>query len=100
LTRLPFPWYFARPSALSQTGPVLGRQVTPGRRVGADEQEDDGEPLEEKVKGLTVTLRGQQAEAAKSVEAIARDLASLGLWDGGGQRERPYPINRQGLFVE
>jgi len=41
------------------------------------------------VKGLTVTLRGQQAEAAKSVEAIARDLASLGLWDGGGQRERP-----------
>jgi len=34
-------------------------QVIPGRHVGADEQEDDGEPFEEKMKGPTATLRGQ-----------------------------------------
>jgi len=65
--------------------------LTPGRHVGAEEQEDGGEPFEEKMKGLTATLCGQQAEAAKFVEAIARNLASLGLWDGGGQREGPRP---------
>ena len=74
--------------------------LTPGRHVGAEEQEDDGEPYEEKMKRLTATLRGQQAEAAKLVEAIARSLASLGLWDGGGLRERPHLINRQRRFVE
>ena len=55
--------------------------LTPGRHVGAEEPEDDGEPFEDKMKRLSATLRGQQAEAAKLDEAIARNLASLGLWD-------------------
>jgi hypothetical protein len=65
--------------------------VLPDLCSGVEEQEDDGEPFEEKLKRLTATLCGPQAEAAKLVEAIARNLASLGLWDGGGRRGRPRP---------
>jgi hypothetical protein len=65
--------------------------LTPGRHVGAEEHEDDGEPFEERMKRLAATLRGQQAEVAKQVEAIARNLASLGLSDGGGRREPSPP---------
>ena len=42
-----------------------GHVLTPGRYVGAEAQEDDGEPFEEKMQRLTATLREQQAEAAK-----------------------------------
>jgi type I restriction enzyme M protein len=38
-----------------------GHVLTPGRYVGAEEVEDDGEPFEEKMKRLTATLREQQA---------------------------------------
>jgi len=50
----------------------------PGRYVGAEAQEDDGEPFEEKMKRLTATLREQQAEAAKLDVAIAANLKELG----------------------
>ena len=52
--------------------------LTPGRYVGAEDAEDDGEPFEEKMKRLTATLREQQAEAAKLDAAIAANLKELG----------------------
>src|SRR2546425_644799 len=41
-----------------------GHVLTPGRYVGAEAQEDDGEPFEDKMQRLTATLRKRQAEAA------------------------------------
>lgn len=55
-----------------------GHVLTPGRYVGAEAQEDDGEPFEEKMKQLVATLREQQAEAAKLDAAIAANLKELG----------------------
>jgi len=55
-----------------------GHVLTPGRYVGAEAQEDDGEPFEEKMRRLAATLRGQQAEAAKLDAAIAANLRELG----------------------
>ena len=46
--------------------------------MGAEEIKDDGELFEEKMKRLTVTLRQQQAEAAKLDDAIAASLEELG----------------------
>jgi type I restriction enzyme M protein len=56
--------------------------LTPGRYVGAEAQEDDGEPFEEKMQRLTATLREQQAKAAYLDTAIAANLKELGY----GQR--------------
>lgn len=55
-----------------------GHVLTPGRYVGAEVQEDDGEPFEEKMQRLVATLREQQAEAAKLDAAIAANLRELG----------------------
>ena len=55
-----------------------GHVLTPGRYVGAETLEDDGEPFEEKMKVLSATLRRQQAEAAKLDAAIASNLKELG----------------------
>jgi len=55
-----------------------GHVLTPGRYVGAEAQEDDGEPFDEKMKRLTATLREQQAEAARLDAAIAANLKELG----------------------
>ncbi|MFO0894785.1 MAG: class I SAM-dependent DNA methyltransferase [Phycisphaerales bacterium] len=55
-----------------------GHVLTPGRYVGAEAQEDDGEPFEEKMRRLAATLREQQAEAAKLDAAIAANLRDLG----------------------
>jgi very-short-patch-repair endonuclease len=55
-----------------------GHVLTPGRYVGAEEAEDDGEPFDEKMKRLSAALREQQAEAKKLDEAIARNLKDLG----------------------
>jgi type I restriction enzyme M protein len=55
-----------------------GHVLTPGRYVGAEAQEDDGEPFEEKMKRLVAQLREQQAEAAKLDEVIAANLKELG----------------------
>jgi len=52
--------------------------LTPGRYVGAEAQEDDGEPFEEKMMRLAATLRQQQAETAKLDAAIAANLKELG----------------------
>jgi len=58
--------------------------LTPGRYVGAEAQEADGEPFEEKMRRLATTLREQQAEAAKLDAAIAANLKGLGY---GGEWE-------------
>jgi type I restriction enzyme M protein len=55
-----------------------GYVLTPGRYVGAEAQEDDGEPFAEKMKRLTIMLREQQVEAAKLDAAIAANLKELG----------------------
>jgi type I restriction enzyme M protein len=52
--------------------------LTPGRYVGAEEVEEDGESFEDKMKRLIATLREQQADAAKLDVAIARSLKELG----------------------
>ncbi len=56
-----------------------GHVLTPGRYVGAEAQEDDGEPFDEKMKRLVAQLREQQAEAAKLDAAIAANLKELGF---------------------
>jgi type I restriction enzyme M protein len=56
-----------------------GHVLTPGRYVGAEAQEDDGEPFEEKMRRLAATLREQQAEGAKLDAAIATNLKELGF---------------------
>ena len=55
-----------------------GHVLTPGRYVGAEEIEDDGEPFDEKMKRLAATLRGQMVEAKKLDLAIAANLKELG----------------------
>ncbi|MBM4048756.1 MAG: SAM-dependent DNA methyltransferase [Planctomycetes bacterium] len=52
--------------------------LTPGRYVGAEAQEGDSEPFEEKMQRLTATLHEQQAEAATLDAAIAANLKELG----------------------
>ena len=55
-----------------------GHVLTPGRYVGAEAVEDDGEPFTDKMKRLAATLRQQQAEASKLDAAIASNLKELG----------------------
>ena len=56
-----------------------GFVLTPGRYVGAEEAEDDGEPFDEKMQRLTNVLAGQFKESAKLEKAILKNLASLGF---------------------
>ena len=55
-----------------------GHVLTPGRYVGAEAVEDDGEPFEEKMKRLATILRQQAAEGARLDAAIAANLKELG----------------------
>jgi type I restriction enzyme M protein len=55
-----------------------GHMLTPGRYVGAEAQEDDAEPYEEKMARLVAQLRVQQAEGATLDAAIAANLKELG----------------------
>lgn len=52
--------------------------LTPGRYVGAQEQEDDGEPFAEKMARLTGQLREQFAESDRLEAEIKRNLGGLG----------------------
>jgi type I restriction enzyme M protein len=54
-----------------------GFVLTPGRYVGAEVAEEDGEPFEEKLKRLTATLRQQQAQARELDIAITSNLSRL-----------------------
>ncbi|MBI4831743.1 MAG: SAM-dependent DNA methyltransferase [Candidatus Lindowbacteria bacterium] len=53
--------------------------LTPGRYVGAEEVEDDGEPFDEKMKRLTAKLEEQFTESAKLEKAIRANLKTLGF---------------------
>lgn len=55
-----------------------GYVLTPGRYVGAEEAEDDGEPFEEKMPRLVAELNAQFAESAKLEKAIQANLRGLG----------------------
>jgi type I restriction enzyme M protein len=52
--------------------------LTPGRYVGAAEEEDDGEPFAEKMARLTAQLSEQFGESARLEEQIKENLAGLG----------------------
>src|SRR2546426_103412 len=54
-----------------------GFVLTPGRYVGAEEAEDDGEPFEEKMKRLTMRLKEQLAHSAALEKQIRKNLASI-----------------------
>jgi type I restriction enzyme M protein len=51
-----------------------GYALTPGRYVGAEEVENDGEPFEEKMPRLVAELNAQFAESAKMERAIKANL--------------------------
>ena len=53
--------------------------LTPGRYVGAEDIEDDGEPFEEKMARLTAQLSEQMAEGAELDEQIRKALGGLGF---------------------
>ncbi len=55
-----------------------GHVLTPGRYVGAEAREDDGEPFEKKMRWLAGELRTQQAEATRLDAAIVANLTELG----------------------
>lgn len=55
-----------------------GYVLTPGRYVGAEEVEEDGEPFDAKMKRLTATLAQQFAEGQKLEKEIRKNLASIG----------------------
>ena len=55
-----------------------GHVLTPGRYVGAEEVEDDGESFAEKMPRLVAELEAQFAESAKLEQAIRANLRGLG----------------------
>ncbi|NCC51698.1 MAG: hypothetical protein EOM20_10835, partial [Spartobacteria bacterium] len=55
-----------------------GFVLTPGRYVGAEELEDDGEPFNEKMQRLTTTLNEQFKESARLEKVIKKNLEALG----------------------
>ncbi len=65
-------------SATTEETAAHGYVLTPGRYVGAEAIEDDGEPFDEKMRRLTAALQGQMAEARKLDEAIRKNLRALG----------------------
>jgi len=52
--------------------------LTPGRYVGTEEQENDGEAFADKMARLTAQLAEQFEESAKLEEAIKNNLVGLG----------------------
>jgi len=59
-----------------------GHVLTPGRYVGAEAVEDDGEPFEDKMTRLVETLDEQFAASAQLEQAIRQNLQGLG-YNGG-----------------
>ncbi|MGH8023005.1 MAG: SAM-dependent methyltransferase, partial [Limisphaerales bacterium] len=56
-----------------------GHVLTPGRYVGAEEAEDDGEPFPQKMKRLTAKLEQQFNQSEKLEAQIRKNLRSLDL---------------------
>jgi type I restriction enzyme M protein len=66
--------YSAKLEEIEKNGFVL----TPGRYVGAADQDDDDEPFDQKMKRLTALLKQQQEEGAKLDQQITENLRRLG----------------------
>ena len=58
---------------------VKANVLTPGRYVGAEEVEDDGEPFPEKMKRLTQELARLWEESAKQDKEIRKNLKGIGF---------------------
>jgi len=56
-----------------------GHVLTPGRYVGAEDVEDDGEPFDDKMKRLTRTLEEQFAESVSLEKLIKKNFKVLGF---------------------
>ena len=69
---------FCKSATLEETA-KHGHVLTPGRYVGAVEQQDDGEPFEEKMARLSALWREQRKQAAKLDAAIEANLKAMGL---------------------
>ena len=52
--------------------------LTPGRYVGVEEREDDGEPFQEKMERLTAELSGLFARSHELEEEIRERLEAIG----------------------
>lgn len=70
--------YSAKLDEIEKNGFVL----TPGRYVGASDQEKDDEPFSRKMTRLVAQLQEQQAEGARLDAAIAANLDRLGFGKG------------------
>ena len=55
-----------------------GYVLTPGRYVGAEEEDDDGVPFEEKIEYLTAQLAEQFVESKKLQQTIRENLKEIG----------------------
>jgi len=65
-------------SAVTEEIATHGYVLTPGRYVGAEDVEADGEPFEEKMARLIITLEAQFKESARLEVAIRQNLKELG----------------------
>jgi len=70
---------FCRSVALEEVA-EHGYVLTPGRYVGAEEVEDDGEPFAEKMEQLTEELAEQFRESERLEGKIRENLTGLGYW--------------------
>lgn len=57
---------------------LLVALLTPGRYVGIEEQEDDGEPFDEKMKRLTLELSEMFAKSHELEDEIREKLGEIG----------------------
>ena len=67
---------FAKPATVSEIA-KHGHVLTPGRYVGAEEQEDDGEPFAEKYPRLVAELEEELAEGERLAALVRERLASV-----------------------
>jgi len=68
---------FCKSATLAEVA-AHGHVLTPGRYVGAEDAEDDGEPFEQKLARLVTELEQQFAESARLEATIRQNLAGLG----------------------
>ena len=63
-----------------------GHVLTPGRYVGAAPQEDDGEPFEEKMTGLSAAMAGAAGRGPSAGRGDRGELDPPGVWHESGIR--------------
>ncbi len=73
---------FCKSATLDEVG-RHGHVLTPGRYVGMEPREKDGDPFGEKMRRLVAELREQQAETARFDTVITENLEALGFGGPG-----------------